>query len=271
MTVIEEFEEEFRRFTKAKYAVAVSSGTAALHIALLACGIGRGDKVITTPFTHISSVNAILYCGAEPIFADINPTTYLIDPDAVYAHFDMNSEAKALLCVHLFGNVCQTNSLKRICQMFDAKLIEDCAQAFGRDVGTTGEFGTFSFYASKNLWTFEGGMLITNNTELAEKAQLLRSHGQDTKYHHVMLGYNYRLPQICALIGLTMLKLHKKAILAELGNYGIKQGHYPAVVYEQPIYKRLRIKGNCPKAEQVAKAARMYFEQQYGTWGTYED
>jgi len=279
MTVIEEFEEEFRKFTDAKYAVAVSNGTAALHTALLAVGVKRGDYVITTPFTHISTVNSILYCGAIPVFADINPKTYCIDEREVEKQFEKYPNAKAVLCVHLFGNVCNTVAIKRLCDKYHAKMIEDCAQAFGarisnfgfEHVGNRGDFGTFSFYASKNLWTFEGGMLITNNPKLARLARLIRSHGQSAKYYSTILGYNYRMPQICALVGLTAIKLHLKGIISELGMYGPQHGHYPSVVYNQPIYKKLGITGDCPIAERIAKIARSNFEAKHGEWGKGEE
>lgn len=293
MTVIEDFEGEFRKFTGAKYAVAVSNGTTALHVALLAVGVKRGDYVITTPFTHISTVNSILYCGAIPIFADINPKTYCVDELEVEKQFKKHPNVKAVLCVHLFGNTCNTVAIKRLCDKYKAKLIEDCAQAFGANikrtntsvtaygnsarmtditqkwehVGNVGDFGTFSFYASKNLWTFEGGMLITNNLKLARLARLIRSHGQSSKYCSTVLGYNYRMPQICALVGLTAIKLHLKGIISELGMYGPQHGHYPCVVYDQPIYKKLGITGNCPKAEEVARIARRNFEAKHGKWG----
>lgn len=196
MTVIEEFEKEFCRFTGAKYAVAVCNGTSALHVALMALGVCKGDGVITTPFTHISTVNAILYCGAHPLFADINRENFCIDPQQVAKVLHDNSDVKAILCVHLFGNVCNLASLRVRADHYGVKLVEDCAQAFGRtytvrgkktttvSVGRMGDIGTFSFYASKNLWTFEGGMLVTDNDELAKKARLLRSHGQESKYYH---------------------------------------------------------------------------------------
>ena len=221
LTVIDDFEQEFRAFTQAKHAIACSSGTSALHTALLALGIEPGDKVITSPFSFIASANCILYCQGTPIFADINPKTYCIDPSEVETILTNDPAIRAIICVHLFGNVCDLDALTDLASKFQVPLVEDCAQALGatyngQHVGTFGRFGTFSFYATKNLSTFEGGMLTTNDADLARTARILINHGQTSRYRHSYLGYNYRMPQICALLGLTTLKLHKTAILAEL-------------------------------------------------------
>lgn len=228
---------------------------------MLAIEIKHGDKLITTPFSFIASANSILYCGAKPIFADINPQTYCLDPREVKKQLIVNPDAKAILCVHLFGKTCQMDALTELAQERNLVLIEDCAQAFGAryrgvHVGNFGDIGCFSFYATKNLWTFEGGMLTTKQEDLAYRARMIIDHGQSEKYKHEILGYNYRMPQICALIGLTSLKLHKKAILSELGSYGSEQGHYPEVIYNQPLYRKLGITGDCPNAEKIAKKVR---------------
>lgn len=262
---IMQFEEEIKNFTGAKYAIACCNGTAALHTALRAVGVTNGDKVITTPFSFIASANSILYCGATPIFVDIDPKTYCLDANLVEETLREN-DVDTILCVHLFGNCCDMSTFVSIAKRYDVHLVEDCAQAFGAKyddihVGNFGDVGTFSFYATKNLSTFEGGMVITNSDELAKKARMIINQGQSIKYRHDILGYNYRMPQICALIGLTQLKLHKKGILAELGSYGIKQGHYPYVIYDQPLYKKLGIKGNCQNAEKVAMEARKYWQK----------
>lgn len=260
MTVIDEFENEFKAFTGARHAVACCNGTAALHTALLALGIKRGDKVVTTPFSFVASANCILYCGATPIFADIDPETFCIAPGEVESKLD-DQRIKAVVCVHIFGNVCDMKAITEICRNHKVYLVEDCAQALGarygsRHVGNYGDFGTFSFYAPKNLWTFEGGMIVTNRDHLAKTARMIIDHGQSKKYVHEILGFNYRMPQICALIGLTQLKLHKKAVMSELGLHGPQEGHYPRVIYEQPFYRKLGIKGNCPNAEIAAKEVR---------------
>jgi len=261
MTVIDEFEEEVMKFLGCKYAIACNNGTAALHTAMLALNLEPSQKVITTPFSFIASSNCILYCGGTPIFADINPQTYLIDPYEVEKRLETHPEAVGVLCVHLFGKVCDMDKLLEITRKRNIWLVEDTSQAFGaeykgRKAGTFGDIGTFSFYATKNLSTFEGGMISTNNDKLALKMRTLINHGQTSKYYHEHLGYNYRMPQICALIGLTQLKLHKKGIISELGSYGIENGHYPHLIYNQPLYNKLKIKGNCPNAEKLAKKVR---------------
>jgi len=257
MTVIDEFEEEFKKFTGSKYAIACCNGTAALHTAVTALGIGKGDKVITTPFSFVSTANCILYNGGIPIFADINPNTYLIDPSEVKKQLNQYPDVKAIIPVHLFGKACDMDSLLKL----GVPIIEDCAQALGtrykrKHVGLFGDFGCFSFYATKNLSTFEGGMIITQKSHYNRLTRMIINHGQSKKYRHEILGYNYRMPQICALIGLTQLKLHQIAIKAELGSYGLEQGYYPQIIYNQPLYKKLGIKGNCPNAEAVAKKVR---------------
>lgn len=266
MTVIDDFEEEFKQFTKANHAITCCNGTSALHTALTCVGVSHADLVITTPFSFISSANAILYCNAIPVFVDINPKTYCLDASLVEEYLKGNSDVDTILCVHLFGNTCDMSSLTSLSKRYGVHLIEDCAQALGahidgKHVGTFGDFGCFSFYSSKNLWTFEGGMLITNDDLLAEKARAFINHGRTSKNVHVTLGYNYRMPEICALIGLRMLQRHQKAILAELGSYGIKQGYYPKVIYHQPLYRKLGLTGDCPNAEMVAKQARRYLEK----------
>jgi dTDP-4-amino-4,6-dideoxygalactose transaminase len=261
MTVIDDFEEEFKKFTNVKHAIACSNGTAALHTAVSAIGIGKGDKVITTPFTFIASSNCLIYNNAVPIFADINRNDYLIDPTQIEELLIHIPDIKAILPVHLFGKSCDMKYIMMLSDQYNIPVIEDCAQALGAihdgvHVGNFGEVGIFSFYASKNLSTFEGGMVVTNNDEIAEFCRMFINHGSKKRYVHEIIGYNYRMPQICALIGLTQLKLHKKGIIAELGAYGIDDGYYPEVIYNQPLYKKLGITGNCPIAEEIANIVK---------------
>ena len=204
-----EFEEKFAEYIGVKHAIATSNGTVALHTALKALGIKKGDEVITTPFSFIASSNAILYVGAKPVFADINPKTYNIDPDKVLEK--IGGKTKALLIVHLYGQPCEMDSLIEIASDHKLYLIEDASQAHGavykgRKVGSFGNIATFSFYATKNMTTGEGGMIVTNNNKLAEKSRLIINHGQDRKYNHIILGYNYRMTDIQAAIGITQLK-----------------------------------------------------------------
>jgi len=270
MTVIDEFEELVEEFLNTPHAIAVCNGTAGLHTAVSILGVGKDDVVITTPFSFIASANCILFNGATPVFADIDSKTLCIDPKEIEKRIKdcrlVGKEPKAIIVVHLFGKACDMDAIMKIARKYGIPVIEDCAQAFGvkykgRYVGTIGDIGVFSFYATKNLWTFEGGMVVTHWNTFAGWARAFIDHGQVNKYEHTILGHNYRMPQICALIGLTQLKLHKTGIIAELGTYGVKTGHYPDVIYNQPLYKRLGIKGNCPIAEKAAKEARIYFRQ----------
>ena len=299
-----EFEEKFVNWIGAKYGIATNSGTSALHVALLACGIGEGDEVITTPFTFIASGNAIVYTGATPVFADIDLDTYTIDPDSIENL--ITDKTKAILPVQLYGQAADMDEIREIAEKHDLKIIEDAAQAHGAEyngekVGTLGDMACFSFYPTKNMTTSEGGMITTNDEELAKKAQMFRAHGASERYHHDEIGYNFRMTDIAAAIGLAQLNVidefnnkrisnanylneqlkdvegivtpkspdnykhvyHQYTILVEKGNRddwvefltnkGIGTGiHYPIPLYNQPIYKKLGIEGDCPLAEKAA-------------------
>jgi perosamine synthetase len=201
-------EHAFIEQTHARHAVAVNSGTAALHVALLAHGIGPGDEVITTPFTFIASVNAILFCGAVPKFVDILPCCMNIDPAKIEAA--ITSRTKAILPVHLFGFPVAMNSIDAIAHRHGLIVIQDAAQAIGASVGRKrlGEFGTacYSLYATKNVQCVEGGMITTNDDLVAERCRLLRSHGAQRRYYHDILGYNYRLSDLHASIAIPQIQ-----------------------------------------------------------------
>lgn len=205
---VAEFEEKFAKWVGAKYAVATNSGTAALHVALLSCGIGPGDEVITTPFTFIATGNAIVYTGATPVFADIDLETYNIDPDTIEDL--ITDKTKAILPVQLYGQSADMDKIREIAKKHDLIVIEDAAQAHGamyndEKVGNMGDMACFSFYPTKNMTTSEGGMITTNNKELAEKARVFRAHGSNIKYKHDEIGYNFRSSDIAAAIGLAQL------------------------------------------------------------------
>lgn len=205
---VEEFEEAFAAYIGTKYAVAVNSGTAALHLALLAHGIGEGDEVITTPFSFIATGNAILFTGAKPVFVDIDEKTFNIDPDGIEEK--ITPRTKAILPVHLYGQPCAMDKIMEIAEKHNLAVVEDACQAHGaeykgRKVGSFGT-GCFSFYPTKNMITGEGGMVTTDNKEIAERVRLLRNHGQKERYFHVMLGYNLRMTDIAAAIGICQLK-----------------------------------------------------------------
>lgn len=204
---VAEFEEAFAAYIGTDYAVAVNSGTAALHLALLAHGIGEGDEVITTSFSFIATGNAILFTGAEPVFVDINEKTFNIDPDRVEEK--ITSLTKAILPVHLYGQPCDMGKMMEIAKKHNLAVIEDACQAHGAEYRgrRTGSFGIgcFSFYPTKNMITGEGGMVTSDNKEIAEKLRMLRNHGQKKRYFHEMLGYNLRMTDLAAAIGLCQL------------------------------------------------------------------
>src|SRR6266849_9010610 len=202
------FERHFAEVCQVQHAVAVSSGTAALYLALLAHGIGPGDEVITTAFSFIATANAILMAGATPVFVDIEPDTYNIDPDLVEAA--ITSHTKAILPVHLYGNPCEMKRLESLAATRHFVIIEDACQAHaaaidGKPVGGFGT-GCFSFYATKNITTGEGGMVTTNDPVIAERVRLLRNHGQHERYCHTTLGYNLRMTDIQGALGLMQIE-----------------------------------------------------------------
>ena len=206
---VEEFEQKFAEWVGAEFGIAVNSGTAALHVALLACGIGEGDEVITTPFTFIASGNSILYTGAKPVFADIDMKTYTLNPDSIE---DLITEkTKAIMPVQLYGQSADMDRINEIAEKYGLIVIEDAAQAHGaayngQKVGSIGDMSCFSFYPTKNMTTSEGGIITTDDEELAEKARIFRAHGATVRYHHDAIGYNFRMTDISAAIGLAQLE-----------------------------------------------------------------
>ncbi len=206
---VELFEKEFAEYIGVDYAVAVANGTAALDIALKAVGVREGDEVITTPFTFIATANAVLFQRAKPVFADINPKTYNLDPGDVVEK--ITSRTKAIIVVHLYGQPADMKAFREIADDYKLVLVEDAAQAHGAEfmgekVGSLGDIAIFSFYPTKNMTTGEGGMITTNNEEYARKARLLRDHGQTRKYLHEILGWNLRMTNIAAALGRVQLR-----------------------------------------------------------------
>ena len=208
----QEFEKQFASFVGTKYAIATTSGTTALHLGLLALGVGNGDEVIIPSFSFIASVNSILFCNAKPVFCDVDPRTFNIDPSKIEGLITPNT--KAIMPVHLYGQSADMNPISEIAEKHNLSVIGDAAQAHGAKyngnmIGSTGDLECFSFYPTKNMTTSEGGMVTTNNKELYEKVDSIRNHGREkTKwgYEHGRLGYNYRMTDICAAIGLEQLK-----------------------------------------------------------------
>ncbi|MEM2124278.1 MAG: DegT/DnrJ/EryC1/StrS family aminotransferase, partial [Methanolinea sp.] len=203
------FEEEFARYCGTEYAVATSSGTAALHVTLQALGIGAGCEVIVPSFTFFATASAVCMCGARPRFADIDRETFTLSVESV---LDLLSpRTRAVIGVHLFGHPCDANPLREICSDEGIPFVEDAAQAHGaeyhgRKAGSLGIAGCFSFYPTKNMTTGEGGMVTTDDPALARRIRVLIDHGQERKYVHATLGYNYRMTDLAAAIGREQLK-----------------------------------------------------------------
>jgi perosamine synthetase len=214
---VEELEKEFARFCGVRHAVAVSSGTAALHTALTAIGIKNRDEVITTPLSCIVTANPIRYLHAKPVFADINPKTLNIEPAKIATK--ISEKTKAIVPVHLLGHPVDMGPVMDIAETHSLQVIEDAAQAAGakykgKRVGSIGHIGCFSFYVGKLMTTAEGGIITTNDAELAEKMRTLRNLGSSRhkKFHHPLLGYNYKMSDIHAAIGIVQLKKLDKYI-----------------------------------------------------------
>lgn len=208
---VEKFERNFALYQGSNHCVATSSGTSALHVALLSLGIKPGEKVITTPFSFIATANAILYVQAVPVFSDIDPQDYNISPQFLLDTIKKHPDTKAIIIVHLYGHPARMTEIMEIADKYNLAVIEDCAQAHGasingKKVGTFGHFGAFSFYPTKNMTCGEGGMLTTQDKEMADKARSLINHGQTAKYQHDLLGYNYRMTNIHAAIGIEQLQ-----------------------------------------------------------------
>ena len=207
---VQAFEKETAEYLGVKHAIGVASGTDALHLALIAEGIGVGDEVITTAFTFIATAEAIKYVGAIPVFVDIDPRTYNISPEAIEAA--ITSKTKAIMPVHLFGQPVDMTEIVQLCERYNLKLIEDACQSFGatingKQTGAIGHAGGYSFFPSKNLGAFgDGGLVVTNSDETAAKIKQLRNHGSDVRYYHDVIGYNSRLDEMQAAILRAKLK-----------------------------------------------------------------
>jgi dTDP-4-amino-4,6-dideoxygalactose transaminase len=207
--VVEAFEREFAEWCGVGHAIAVNSGTAALHLVMLAHGLKEGDELITTPFTFVASANAALFVGARPVFVDIEEQTYCLDPARVEAA--VTPRTRAIMPVDLYGHPADIGALREIADRRGLVLIEDACQAHGaaiegRKAGALGVTATFSFYPTKNMTTAEGGMVTTDDPQVASKVDSLRQHGAAQRYHHDILGYNFRLTDIAAAIGRAQLK-----------------------------------------------------------------
>ena len=225
---VEKFEADFAAYNGSEHAVGLGSGTEALWLALLGCGIGEGDEVITVPTTFMATAEAITYCGARPVFVDVDDRTYTMDPAGLEGA--LSPRTKAIIPVHLFGQPADMSPILEFAREHDLFVIEDAAQAHGaeyngRKVGTLGDAGCFSFYPGKNLGAFgEAGAVVTDNFELQEKIRILRDHGQVRKYRHTMIGWN------CRMDGIQAAVLSVKLQHLESGN-SLRRAH--ALLYNQ--------------------------------------
>ncbi|MEZ6131813.1 MAG: DegT/DnrJ/EryC1/StrS family aminotransferase [Planctomycetaceae bacterium] len=208
---VDQFEGAFADYIGVKYAISCSNGTTALHVALLALGIGPGDEVIVPTLTYIASANAVTYTGAKPIFVDSAAGTWQIDVDDVRRA--ITARTRAIMAVHLYGQACNMNEIVALARDHDLLVVEDCAEAIGtrigaQHVGTFGDIASFSFYGNKTITTGEGGMVVTNNPTLRNRTSHLKGQGlaEFREYWHDIIGYNYRMTNICAAIGCAQLE-----------------------------------------------------------------
>lgn len=206
---VQNFESKFANYCGCPYGVSVGSGTEALHLGLVACGVRTGDEVITVANTCVPTISAISFSGANPVFVDVIPDSYTMDPDQIEAK--ITDKTRVILPVHLYGQSADMDPILLIAQKYNLKVVEDCAQAHGttyktKKTGSMGDVGCFSFYPSKNLGAFgDGGMVVTHNKEISQKLIMLRNYGQNRRYYHKIKGYNSRLDEIQAAILHTKL------------------------------------------------------------------
>ena len=210
---VKAFEEAFAAMCGVKHAIATSSGTTALHAALLANGIGPDDEVITSSFTFIASANSALFVGARPVFVDIDPHTFNLDPRLIETA--ITDKTRAIMPVHLYGLCCNMDPILDIAAKYSLLVIEDACQSHGatyrgRKAGSMGNSGTFSMYPTKNMTSGEGGMITTDDDSIAESCRAIRQHGMRRRYYHDELGYNFRMTDIQAAIGFEQLKKLEK-------------------------------------------------------------
>jgi dTDP-4-amino-4,6-dideoxygalactose transaminase len=206
---VKAFEDAFAAYVGRKHGIAVTNGTAALHIALMAHGLSPGQDVIVPPLTFFASASTVLLCGAKPVFVDVDRATYNLDPEKLEAA--ITRRTAAIMPVHLYGQTAEMDPINEVAEAHDLAVLEDACQAHGaqyhgKKAGNLGDTGCFSFYPTKNMTTGEGGIIVTDDEEVARKARLLRDHGQTSKYEHAMVGYNCRMTEVAAAIGLVQLR-----------------------------------------------------------------
>lgn len=268
---VREFEKKAAEFLGVKYAVGVNSGTDALVIGLRAAGVGAGDEVITTPFSFFATAESISILGAKPVFVDIEERSFNIDPDKIEAA--VSEKTKAIMPVHLYGNPCRMESIFKVAQKHDLKIIEDCAQSFGatdltsgKKTGAIGDVGAFSFFPTKNLGAYgDGGLIATNSEKIVEEAGMLRTHGSKKKYQNEILGYNSRLDTIQAAVLLVKIQYinrfnQRRREIAELYWEGLKdiEALEPPEVVDGHVFHQYTIKVKDGQRE----ALRAYLKEQ---------
>lgn len=229
---VKAFEEGFAAMCGVQHAVATSSGTTALHVALLAHGIGPGDEVITSSFTFIASANSVLFTGAKPVFVDIDPATFNLDPAQIEAA--ITPRTKAIMPVHLFGLTCDMDAIMEIATRHRLVVIEDACQSHGAEYKgkRAGSFGTgtFSLYPTKNITSAEGGMITTDDETIAESCRVIRQHGMRRRYYHDELGFNFRMTDVHAAIGLAQLGKLERFNAARIANAAYLSANLKGVV-----------------------------------------
>jgi perosamine synthetase len=246
---IEKFEEKFSSYIGLKYGISTSNGTTALHLALAALEIKRGDEVIVPDLTFASVANVVIYTGAKPVFVDSHPEYWCIDPSKLEEK--ITKKTRAIIPVHLYGHPCNMDSIMETAKDHNLYVIEDCAESHGakykgRKVGTFGDIACFSFYGNKIITTGEGGMCLTKNEDLAEKIRVFRDHGMDTKkkYWHQVIGFNYRMTNLQAALGVAQLKkidnfIEKKRKIAKTYNSFLKNVQGVTLHPEMPWAKNV--------------------------------
>ncbi|MDO9086868.1 MAG: DegT/DnrJ/EryC1/StrS family aminotransferase [Anaerolineaceae bacterium] len=261
-------EEKFTEVCNTKYAIAATSGTAALHVGLLAHGIGQGDEVITTPFTFMASVNSIFFVGAKPVFVDIDEKTFNINPDEIEGA--ITPRTKAILLVHLYGYPCNMDQITGIAEKHGLIIIEDACQAIGakykgKPVGSFGT-GCFSLYATKNIMSGEGGMITTSDEKIAQRCRMIRNHGMQRRYYHDMLGYNFRMSDLHAAIGLVQIDRLGEFTEARRKNATFLNAHLTSVITPQvlPEYEHVWHQYTIRVKQDVDRDAAVNFLNQAG-------
>lgn len=244
--VTRKFEGEFANFCGTHDAIACSSGTAALHLMLKALGVGPGDSVIVPALTYVATANAVEYCGARPVFADVDEFTWCLDPRSVKKALletkGSGYRPRAIIAVHLYGVLAPMRELQALADEFGVALLEDAAQAHGalegrRRAGSLGLMASFSFYGNKILTTGEGGMVTTNDAELAERLRLYRAQGQTTRFNHTVVGFNYRMTDLAAAIGCGQLEMYPEFALRRL----LLQDRYQERLREHCVFQTIPV------------------------------